>query len=132
MPAMTNDETLLRALIRLRAKEAEPPDDILKCHDCRIDAWSQVEPDGRVVHEDFYVHNDLWDRACPDDDVLRGFLPTGEEFGQGQFILCIGCFEQRLGRQLTRGDFAGGPFDLFGKPPSSRYVARWETTLAGR
>jgi hypothetical protein len=111
----------------MQREESEASDDILRCHDCGIKAWSQVESDGRVVHEDFYVHNALWDGACPDDDVLRGYLPNGQEFGEGLFILCIGCFEKRLGRTLTREDFLGPPSDLFGTPPSSRFVARWET-----
>ena len=38
------------------------------CRDCGIDAWRQQES-GRVAHEDFYVHDELWDAVCPDDAV---------------------------------------------------------------
>ena len=40
------------------------------CPDCGMDAWGHEE-DGQIVHEDFYVPNELWDAACPDDNVRR-------------------------------------------------------------
>jgi hypothetical protein len=42
----------------------------------------------------------------------------------GRFVMCIGCFEERLGRQLTPRDFQGPAYDLFGTPPSQRFVDR--------
>lgn len=81
----------------------------LLCRDCGLDAW-MFEEDGRVVHEDFYVHDELWDDVCPEGGLL-----------------CIGCFERRLGRQLRRTDFKGPPNALFGDPPSARFRERWET-----
>lgn len=90
------------------------------CHDCGIDAWNQVE-DGLVVHEDFYVSNEVWDRHVPDDDIRT--FPNGVR--DGHFVLCIGCFERRVGRELVRADLAAEPKDLFGMPPSRRFMARW-------
>jgi hypothetical protein len=95
------------------------------CHDCGIDAWWFRDFNGQIVHEDFYVHDALWDAACPDDDVLR-WHEAGVNFGEGQWVLCIGCFEQRLGRTLTRADFKVGPRSLFGTPPSLRFRLRYK------
>lgn len=91
------------------------------CRDCGINAWS-FTADGRRVHEDFYVHDGLWDAVCPDDGV------------EGTYVLCIGCFERRLGRRLTREDLKHGanvaraPWPGRGTPPSSRFVDRSGTS----
>jgi hypothetical protein len=61
------------------------------CQDCGIDAWGQQES-GRVAHEDFYVHDDLWDAVRP-DDAVEMWEEDGVTFREGQFVLCIGCFE---------------------------------------
>jgi hypothetical protein len=80
---------------------------LLVCHDCGCRPWGDwVEP-----HEDYYVHNELWRAACPDDDG---------------FILCIGCLEARLGRTLRRPDFGSPPNDSLG-PPSDRFMDRWNS-----
>lgn len=89
------------------------------CHDCDLDAWL-FEEGGCEVHEDFYVHDDLWNSACPDD-------PHGDD----GFMLCIGCFERRLGRKLRRGDFKAAPHDLFGTPPSRRFLERYGDLVPG-
>ena len=55
----------------------------LQCTDCRCHPWSKGE--------DFYVLDGLWITTMPAkkrDDII-----------------CIRCFEKRLGRQLTRKDF---------------------------
>lgn len=102
----------------------EPTDEsLLLCRDCGIDAWGMTE-DGRIVHEDFYVSNNLWDAVCPDDNVRR-YVEDGAEFGDGNFVICIGCFERRLGRKLTREDLRVEPGPLFGRPPSGRFRDRW-------
>jgi hypothetical protein len=75
---------------------------MLLCPDCGVDAWGMKE-DGQIGHEDFNVSNNLWDAVCPDDNVRR-YVEDGIEFGDGNFVICIGCFEQRLGRKLTRED----------------------------
>ena len=65
------------------------------CIDCeKPDCWAFME-DGIHVHEDFYVHDSLFEATCPDGGII-----------------CIPCFEKRLGRPLTRDDFKGGPYDL--------------------
>jgi hypothetical protein len=96
---------------------------LLDCGDCGIPAWSQFEQ-GKVVHEDFYVHDELWDSVCPDDGVVE-WVVDGTKVREGRFVMCIGCFETRLGRQLQRSDLTTPPHDLFGTPPSSRFLSRW-------
>lgn len=99
-------------------------DGLLDCEDCGIPAW-MLEEQGRIVHEDFYVGDELWDSVCPDDHVVESFV-DGEKRRNGRFVMCIGCFEKRLGRRLRCEDFTVPPGDLFGIPPSRRFVSRWE------
>lgn len=102
------------------------------CRDCGINAWWLDDGGGRNVHEDFYVHNELWDAACPDDEC-RTRTQGSYTFREGSFVLCIGCFERRLGRRLTRSDFMGPPrpsstpWPPTGTLPSERFVDRWQT-----
>lgn len=104
-------------------------DDDFACPDCGVLAWRQIE-DGRVVHEDFYIHDELWDSVCPDDVVFE-WVENGTKFREGRFVMCIGCFEKRLGRKLTQADLTTPPGDLFGIPPSKRFVSRWESARTG-
>jgi len=91
---------------------------VMTCPDCEVDPW-MFEEDGRLVHEDFYVSHKLWTATCPDDECHD--LP-----GTGKFAICIGCFERRLGRPMTRADFTVPPSPMFGVlPPSQRFVSRW-------
>jgi hypothetical protein len=114
-------------LDRMMQRDAVPEDELTLCHDCGIDAW-QFEEEGRLVHEDFGVVNEVWDTACPDDQVVRWTAPTGEQLGQGLFVVCVGCLERRLGRRLTREDLVAAPGDdALGLPPSMRLVDRWES-----
>jgi hypothetical protein len=101
-----------------------------KCKDCGIGPWDFVE-DERYVHEDFYVHDVLWDRVCPDDLRAERELPNGLVGGIG-FVICIGCFEARLGRTLTKTDFKVPPQHLFGDPPSKRFMDRWGASGSDR
>jgi hypothetical protein len=78
-----------------------------------------------VVHEDFYVHDVLWDAVCP-DDAVQEWAEDGEVIREGTFVLCIGCFEARLGRQLSRDDLKVPPRRQFGVPPSYRFRSRWK------
>lgn len=94
------------------------------CHDCGIPAWRQPES-GRVVHEDFCVRDDLWDAVCPDDGVTERRNDRGTYRKRG-FVLCIQCFERRLGRQLTREDFTAPPSRWSGVAPSYRFRRRWK------
>jgi hypothetical protein len=79
-------------------------DPLFRCHDCGINAWAFKDSDGRFVTEEFYVHDDLWDAACPDDVATR--TADGVHTDDG-LVLCVGCFERRLGRELARPDFQG-------------------------
>lgn len=99
--------------------------DLTICCDCGVDAWRQWDAEqGCEAHEDFYVHDELWRAVCPDNGVI-----------------CIGCFEQRLGRQLTGADFKSldpdGPMvdfrqrpcgyywrDIVKRPPTLRFLDR--------
>lgn len=99
------------------------------CVDCGAQAW-QLREGWRVAHEDFYVHDALWDRVCPDDEVEE-WVADGVTYREGRFVICIGCFERRLGRQLTREDFKCPPHRLFGIPPSYRFRSRWKARTPG-
>jgi hypothetical protein len=124
-------------------RDALPPEERTICHDCGIEAW-WFEEDGVFVSEEFHVSDELWDATCPDDRVVRWVSDDGTHFGQGRFVVCIGCFERRLGRQLTLRDFLGeekyaetreaelhriaeeGPVTS-GPPPSRRFLDRWRS-----
>ena len=106
----------------LCARHAEPA--AQTCKDCGINAW-QIDEGDRMAHEDFYVHDSLWDAACPDDEVVE-WTQGRVAFREGNFILCIGCLEDRLGRQLTREDFTTPPQRMGGTPPSYRFRRRWK------
>lgn len=57
-----------------------------ECADCGRRAWCQGE--------DFYVPNELWHQACVAEPVMK------DDGG----ILCVSCFERRIGRLLCRDD----------------------------
>lgn len=102
------------------------------CKDCGIEAWHQWDMEqGSYAHEDFYVHNVLWDRACPDDLLEEVALGNGRVGRNGTYVLCIGCFEARIGRPLASGDFLpeqdpDGHYwsVLVGRPASTRFRQR--------
>jgi len=56
------------------------------------------------------VRDEIWEAASRDHDPAR--------------ILCIGCLEQRIGRQLTPGDFADLPLNEPGGLESPRLLDR--------
>ncbi len=99
-------QDLLHKMVKI--SDDEERDDDLNCRDCGIDAWMFVE-NGRVVQEDYVVHDDVW--AAGSGDASDG-------------VLCIGCFERRLGRELRHDDFMYAPFVMMGMTPSERYFAR--------
>jgi hypothetical protein len=101
------------------------------CRDCGIEAWNQWdEQQGCHAHEDFYVHDELWDGACPDDLIEEVRFEDGTTGRNGTYVLCIGCFEQRLGRPLIAADFKSQDPDgwywstLVGRRSSMRFRAR--------
>jgi hypothetical protein len=57
------------------------------CADCDVDTY---------VNEQFYMlHDKLWDQVAPDVGTM----------------LCLNCFEKRLGRGLRAADFAPVPLN---------------------
>jgi hypothetical protein len=52
-----------------------------RCMDCGVDT--------DAIDESYMVHDDLWRAAVPSEAGM----------------LCVGCFEKRLGRRLKRDDF---------------------------
>jgi hypothetical protein len=83
------------------------------CIDCGVNTAGFVE-DGQLVSEDYIVQFALWATVCPD---VGGFI-------------CIGCFEKRLGRELTTDDFLLVPDPTFwGKFPDRRISARLASRL---
>ena len=55
-----------------------------------------------TVNEYYMVHNHVWE-AAGKPKAWKPTQPASEYDGGG--FLCIGCLEQRLGRQLTPADF---------------------------
>lgn len=58
------------------------------CLDCRVDTFDAGEM--------YMVHDELWERVV--GDKRAG-------------MLCVGCFEARLGRYLTPADFTDAPLN---------------------
>jgi hypothetical protein len=79
------------------------------CADCGIPTiW-------RGRSEWYMVHDDLWQAA----DISP--VPDMETF------LCVGCIEERLGRQLTAADFTDVPANVPGPGMSPRLRNRLAT-----
>ena len=70
------------------------------CKDCEIDTLA--------INEYYMVTAPVWEAACPEH---RG-------------MLCIGCLENRLGRQLTASDFTDAPINRGVFQYSERLAAR--------
>lgn len=71
------------------------------CVDCKFD----------TRHDEYYmVHDAVWAAA-------------GQPQNDGG-MLCIGCLEKRLGRQLTREDFPNRPINMGIFPQSQRLQER--------
>lgn len=82
-----------------------------KCPDCEGDcrAFVCVDCQANTLHiEEYYmVTNDLWKQA-----------------GMGKGMLCIGCLEVRIGRELTPEDFPSIPVNRGFFPKSERLSSR--------
>jgi len=82
----------------------------LLCTDCKNSPWD----DG----EDFYVKDALWESTIP-------------KYKRNK-VICIGCFEKRLGRILTQKDFKSwflknkwfGNSNKINESPSNRLKSR--------
>ena len=65
---------------------------------------------GRDCHSEYYMVDDaLWARAK--------IAPDGG-------MLCVGCLESRIGRQLTRADFVDAPINWLPAERSTRLFKR--------
>jgi len=72
-----------------------------RCVDCRVNTDE--------IAEYYMVQFDLWESA--------GMDPDGG-------MLCIGCLEERLGRELVGADFLDAPINKGYFPRSDRFLAR--------
>jgi hypothetical protein len=70
-----------------------------ECVDCGIHTFD--------IKEDYMVDWDLWERV-----------------GAGRGMLCIGCLEARLGRELTPADFINAPINTPAFKKSKRLAQR--------
>lgn len=68
--------------------EKYPPNDNDYCVDCKVDTL--------IIGEYYMLHHSVW-----------------EDTGLGLYdgMLCIGCVENRIGRQLTSDDFSNFPIN---------------------
>ena len=81
----------------------------LRCADCQVDTGT--------TGEWYMVRDAVWERAWPGTSQ-PDYVRTYDE--PCRYILCIGCLEAQLGRELTRQDFVMG-----GNYGSPRLRDRW-------
>jgi hypothetical protein len=74
-----------------------PPEIRSRCADCEVGTLT--------LGERYMVHDDLWAQAW------KGRAKAWQHRAPGQMILCIGCLEQRLGRELCAADFTDVPLN---------------------
>lgn len=99
-----NEELTYETLVRWGAPTT--------CDDCGDDVMP-YDDYGRPVEggwEWYMVRAEIWEAA-------------GTQDGQPRF-LCIGCLEGRIGRQLTRADFANAEINKLGWVASERLIRR--------
>lgn len=78
-------EGLVKEAVDFAVKEQDKLRSSFICMDCKVDTMS--------IDEYYMVHDEIWEEAVPEFEGM----------------LCIGCLEERLGRELTPDDF---PTDL--------------------
>lgn len=99
---------LVMSFTEAEDRDLEPPTaDLFVCMDCEVDT--------KKIREYFMVEDDIWAENVPEH---RGFL-------------CVGCLEDRMGRELEANDFPShlpinSPDGLF-FPHSERLRARLTT-----
>jgi hypothetical protein len=54
---------------------------------------------------DYIVKNEIWDKAFPNYIEVRSKTPVLPGFKGPIVLLCLGCLEKRLGRNLKGDDF---------------------------
>ncbi|MBB4934580.1 hypothetical protein F4561_005400 [Lipingzhangella halophila] len=70
-----------------------PPEITAPCSDCEVETLPTTHPNRA---EWYQVTDDVWLSAVPSKEG---------------YILCVGCLEARLGRQLVPGDFTAAPIN---------------------
>jgi len=89
-----------------------------ECLDCGVDTFD--------IGEMYMVTDELWEHIV--GQIVLVFDDDGvctERTGPGLGMLCVGCFETRLGRELTPDDFSDAPINFpyaWGK--STRLIRR--------
>ncbi len=74
------------------------------CKDCGFSTLAQGSlVDGSKLNEYYMVYNNIWKQA-------KG----------GRGLLCIGCLESRLGRQLYEDDFTDAPINFMFREQSTQ------------
>ena len=87
--------------------EARPPIVLSRCADCGVGCHS--------INESAYmVAKDVWALAWPPEKLRPWHNMPGQQ------VLCIGCLESRIGRQLTAADFTQCPLNDGGYERSKR------------
>jgi len=84
-----------------------------RCIDCYVDTSSS-----QGIAEYYHVHNEVWCDAFG-VDPFEALDKNGNwdlmhiDSAQNVGMLCLGCLEQRLGRQLERDDFSNAPINYY-------------------
>lgn len=86
------------------------------CADCGVDTYA--------IDEYYMVRHDVWQAAGG-----HRCSPRCADWPDHSVMLCIGCLEQRLGRELCATDFLGAPCNQGAR--SVRMRARMESPGAG-
>ena len=93
-----------------------PPHILTRCADCGVGTI--------VLRENYMVKGQIWQRAW------AGRLKRWHE-APGQTVLCVGCFEARIGRRLRAADFENAPVnDPKRHTMSERLTARLKETAS--
>ena len=74
------------------------------CADCGVDTWA--------LGEMYMVRHDLWKWAVGDRYLVYDYDGRlKDKTGPGTVMLCIGCLEHRIGRELEPDDFTDAPIN---------------------
>lgn len=95
------------------------------CNDWGIAAW-WIDEGGRIQHEDFYLHDALWESSSDDEAVER--IENGVEYRVGSFVLCMGVLRGPAGPSTDEGGLQVRATKDVGRPPSYRFRRRWKAT----
>jgi|SRR6516164_6890082 hypothetical protein len=97
-------------------RNRKPPIVTTQCVDCGLGTMT--------AHEWYMVKDAVWELAWVDR------RKSWYDKAPGAQVLCVGCLEARLGRQLTREDFTGAPCN---NPHRGHAMsARWRARLGAK